>query len=188
MGAKVLSLMDELASKIVAEGEAEAKAYEEYLQWCQSAVQDTGFAIETATKEKGELEAKITELTAEIDEAGTKTEDLAAAIASNEADLKAATVIREKEYADFVKSEKELVEVVAALEKAISILEKEAAKNPASFAQVYNKKVQNILQSLSLVADAAAFSVADTKRLLALAQVDENSDEEFGAPAAAAYK
>merc|ERR1712079_516015 len=87
-----------------------------------------------------------------------------------------------------VKSEKELVEVVAALEKAISILEKEAAKNPASFAQVYNKKVQNILQSLSLVADAAAFSVADTKRLLALAQVDENSDEEFGAPAAAAYK
>merc|ERR1712079_739527 len=87
-----------------------------------------------------------------------------------------------------VKSEKELVEVVAALEKAISILEKEAAKNPASFAQVYNKKVQNILQSLSLVADAAAFSVVDRRRLLALAQVDENSDEEFGAPAAAAYK
>merc|ERR1712079_516972 len=99
MGAKVLSLMDELASKIVAEGEAEAKAYEEYLQWCQSAVQDTGFAIETATKEKGELEAKITELSAEIDEAGTKTEDLAAAIATNEADLKAATAVREKENA-----------------------------------------------------------------------------------------
>merc|ERR1712156_238606 len=117
-------LIDALSAKIVMEGEAEQKAYDEYLQWCQSAVQDAGFAIETATKEKGELEAKITELSAEIDEAGTKTEDLAAAIASNEADLKAATVIREKEYADFVKSEKELVEVVAALEKAISILEK----------------------------------------------------------------
>merc|ERR1719325_493723 len=158
----------------------------EYLNWCQNAVQEAGMAIETATKEKGELEAKITELTAEIDEAGTKTEDLAAAIASNEADLKAATAIREKEYADFVKSEKELTEVVGALEKAISILEKEAAKNPASFAQVYNKKVRNILQSLSLVADAAAFSVADTQRLLALAQVDQS--DEFGAPAAAAYK
>merc|ERR1719400_1591764 len=179
--------MDELKTKIISEGEAEQKAYEEYLQWCQNAVQEAGMAIETATKEKGELEAKITELTAEIDEAGTKTEDLAAAIASNEGDLKSATAIREKEYAEFVKSEKELMEVTSALERAISILEKESAKNPASFAQVYNSKVQNILQSLSLVADAAAFSVNDRQRLLALAQTDEG-DEEFGAPVAAAYK
>jgi len=185
--AKVLDLMDELRAKIIAEGEAEEKAYQEYLNWCQNAVQDAGMAIETATKEKGELEAKITELSAEIEEAGTKTEDLAAAIASNEADLKSATAIREKEYADFVKSEKELMEVISALERAIAILEKEMAKNPASFAQVYNKNVNNILQSLSLVADAAAFSVEDRGRLLALAQTDQG-DDEFGAPAAATYK
>jgi len=185
--AKVLDLMDELKAKIIKEGEVEAKAYDEYLQWCQSAVQDTGFAIETATKEKGELEAKITELTAEISEAGSKTEDLAAAIATNEGDLKAATAIREKELADFLKSDKELMEVISALERAISILEKEMAKNPASFAQVYNTNVKNILHSLSLVADAAAFSVDDRQRLLNLAQTDQG-DEEFGAPAAAAYK
>jgi len=184
--AKVLDLMDELKAKIVKEGEVEAKAYDEYLQWCQSAVQDTGFAIETATKEKGELEAKITELSAEIGEAGSKTEDLASAIATNEGDLKSATAIREKELADFLKSEKELMEVISALERAISILEKEMAKNPASFAQMYNTQVKNILQSLSLVADAAAFSVDDRQRLLALAQTDQG-DEEF-APAAAAYK
>jgi len=184
--AKVLDLMDDLKAKIIAEGEAEAKSYDEYLQWCQNSVQESGFAKETATKEKGELEAKITELTAEIEESGAKTEDLASAIASNEGDLKAATAIREKEYAEFVKGEKELMEVVAALEKAISILEKEMAKNPASFAQVYNNKVKNILQSLSLVADAAAFTVADRQRLLALAQTDQA--DEFEAPAAAAYK
>jgi len=184
--AKVLDLMDDLKAKIIAEGEAEAKAYDEYLQWCQNSVQESGFAIETATKEKGELEAKITELTAEIEESGAKTEDLASAIASNEGDLTAATAIREKEYAEFVKGEKELMEVVAALEKAISILEKEMAKNPASFAQVYNNKVKDILQSLSLVADAAAFTVADRQRLLALAQTDQA--DAFEAPAAAAYK
>jgi len=184
--AKVLDLMDDLKAKIIAEGEAEAKSYDEYLQWCQNSVQESGFAKETATKEKGELEAKITELTAEIEESGAKTEDLASAIASNEGDLKAATAIREKEYAEFMKGEKELMEVVAALEKAISILEKEMAKNPASFAQVYNNKVKNILQSLSLVADAAAFTVADRQRLLALAQTDQA--DEFEAPAAAAYK
>mmetsp|Transcript_91036 Transcript_91036/g.181007 ORF Transcript_91036/g.181007 Transcript_91036/m.181007 type:complete len:567 (+) Transcript_91036:52-1752(+) len=185
--AKVLNLMEELKAKIIKEGEAEAKAYDEYLQWCQSAVQDTGFAIETATKEKGELEAKIMELSAAISAAGSKTEDLASAIATNENDLKSATSIRETELADFASSEKELMEVISAIDRAISILEKEMAKNPASFAQVYNTKVKNLLQSLSLVADAAGFSVADRKRLIALAQTDQG-DEEFGAPAVASYK
>jgi len=185
--AKVLNLMEELKAKIIKEGEVEAKAYDEYLQWCQNAVQDTGFAIETATKEKAELEAKITQLSAAINEAGSKTEDLASAIATNEGDLKSATAIRETELADFVKSEKELMEVISAIERAISILEKEMAKNPASFAQVYSTNVKNILQSLSLVADAAGFSVDDRQRLIALAQTDQG-DEEFGAPAVASYK
>merc|ERR1712156_558079 len=75
----------------------------------------------------------------------------------------------------------------SALERAISILEREYAKNPASFAQVYSTKVQNILHSLSLVADAAAFSVVDKQRLLVLAQTDQG-DDMMGAPAATVYK
>merc|ERR1712062_687322 len=101
--AKVLDLIDELSAKIVKEGEAEQKAYDEYLQWCQNAVQETGFAIETATKEKGELEAKLVELAAEIEASSSKVEDLAAAIATNDADLSSASAIREKEAADFAK-------------------------------------------------------------------------------------
>jgi peptidoglycan hydrolase CwlO-like protein len=186
---KVLDLMTELAAKIVKEGEDEAKAYEEYVKWCQGAVQNTGFAIETATKEKGELEAKITELSSEIDAAGSKIEDLAAAISTNEADMKSAAAIRTKELADFLANEKELMEVIIALDRAIAILGKEMEKNPASFAQTFNNKVQSVLQSLSLVADAAAFSVVDRKRLLALAQSQtDQGEDEFGAPAAATYK
>merc|ERR1712045_295498 len=78
-------------------------------------------------------------------------------------------------------------EVVSALERAISILETEYAKNPASFAQVYSTKVENIIHSLSLVADAAAFSVTDKQRLIAMAQT-EQGDDMTGAPAAAVYK
>jgi len=185
--AKVLDLVDELSAKIVKEGEVEQKAYDEYLQWCQNAVQETGFAIETATKEKGELEAKLVEFGSEIEASSSKIEDLAAAIATNDADLSSATSIRAKEAAEFAKNEKELMEVLSELERAISILEKEYAKNPASFAQVYSAKVENILQSLSLVADAAAFSVADKQRLLVLAQTDQG-DEMMGAPAATVFK
>merc|ERR1719492_718230 len=57
----------------------------------------------------------------------------------------------------------------------------------SSLAQVYSTKVANIIHSLSLVADAAAFSVADKQRLLVLAQTDQ-SDDMTGAPAAAVYK
>jgi len=185
--AKVLDLIDALSAKIVKEGEAEQKAYDEYLQWCQNAVQETGFAIQTATKEKGELEAKLVEVAAEIEVSSSKIEDLAAAIATNDADLSSATAIREKEAAEFAKNEKELMEVLSALERAISILEKEYAKNPASFAQVYSTNVQNIIHSLSLVADAAAFSVADKQRLMVLAQTDQG-EEMMGAPAATVYK
>jgi len=186
---KVIDLLNELSAKIVKEGEDEAKAYEEYVQWCQSAVQETGFAIQSATKEKGELEAKITELSSEIDAAGTKIEELASTISTNEADMKSAAEIRAKELTEFLASEKELMEVISAIDRAISILGKEAEKNPASFAQTFNTKVQTVLQSLSLVADAAAFSVTDRKSLLALAQSqNDQGEDEFGAPAAAAYK
>jgi len=95
--------------------------------------------------------------------------------------------IRDKEAEEFAKNEKELMEVLSALERAISILEKEYAKNPGSFAQVYSAQTGNILQSLSLVADAAAFSVADKQRLLMLAQTDQG-DELMAAPAATVYK
>lgn len=184
--AKVLDLLDVLQGKVVKEGEVTEEAYHEYLQWCRNSVKDSGFAIESATKEKSELEAKIFELTAEIEECGSKTEELAAAIASNEGDLKSATTIRDKELAEFIKSEKELMEIVTALERAIMMLEKEMQKSPASFAQTYgNQKVPTVLQSLSLVTQAAAFSVNDEQTLLALAQAD---DEDLGAPAAAAYK
>ena len=186
---KVIDLMAELSAKIQKEGEDAAQAYDAYVQWCQNAVQDTGFTIKSATKEKGELKAKITELSSEIDGAGSKIEELASTISTNEADMKSAAEIRAKEVTEFLASEKELMEVISAIDRAISILGKEAEKNPASFAQTFNGKVQTVLQSLSLVADAAAFSVTDRKSLLALAQSqNDQGEDEFGAPAAAAYK
>ena len=151
-------------------------------------MQDTGFTIKSATKEKGELKAKITELSSEIDGAGSKIEELASTISTNEADMKSVAEIRAKEVTEFLACEKGLMEVISAIDRAISILGKEAEKNPASFAQTFNGKVQTVLQSLSLVADAAAFSVTDRKSLLALAQSqNDQGEDEFGAPAAA-YK
>merc|ERR1719258_769625 len=65
-----------------------------------------------------------------------KVEDLTSAIATDEADLKAATGVRGKEAADFAAAESELVDGVNFLAKAIGYLEREREKGNLGLAQI----------------------------------------------------
>merc|ERR1711957_503991 len=86
-------------------------------------------------------------------------------------------------------SEKELMDALSALSRAVGILEKEMAKNPAAFAQLPMTSLEGTLHALSVVLDAAAFPSIDQKKLVALAQTQQSDEDEApGAPAAATYK
>mmetsp|Transcript_8163 Transcript_8163/g.22571 ORF Transcript_8163/g.22571 Transcript_8163/m.22571 type:complete len:713 (+) Transcript_8163:57-2195(+) len=188
---KVIDLIDELAAKVTADGEVEAKAYAEYIEWCDDASHNAQFAVDDATKAKAKLEAKIGELTSDISVADSKIGELAGAIATGETDLKNAALIREKEAADFAEGEKELVDGVETLGHAIGVLEKEMAKNPAALAQVDTTQADKTLQALSVVLDAASFAGTDKRKLQSLLQAQqETADDDAapGAPAAATYK
>jgi len=189
---KVYDLMDELVAKINAEGEAEAKAYKEYFDWCDDMSKNAGFEIKTAEAKKEKLEAQIGNLASSITVSVSKIEDLAAAIAADDAELKNATGIRKKENAEFTKNEAELMDCLDTLERAISILSKEMAKNPAALAQIDTSSTERLVQTLGAVIDAAGFAGADKTRLVTLIQSQQGSqsddDQEPGAPAAAAYK
>jgi hypothetical protein len=185
---EVMSLMDTLTAKVTAEGEAEAKAYKEFFEWCDDASKNFGFAITTATAKKEKLEAVISKATDDSEASAGKIEELAASIAQDEADLKSANEIREKEAADFSAEEAELVSILSALTRAIGIIEKDMAKNPAAFAQVDSSSLGSLLKSLASVVDAASFSIADRKRLQAFVQQNADDDDDAGAPAAAIYK
>merc|ERR1711920_873619 len=116
---------------------------------------------------------------------------LASDIATAGSELKDATAVRGKESADFVASEGELVESIDALGRAISILDKEMAKNPAAFAQIDPKNMNGALQAFRTILDAAALSGSDQQKLTALIQSqqgDDADDDELSSPAAAAYK
>jgi len=184
---KVYELMNALEAKIVAEGEAEAKAFKEFFEWCDSASQNINFEIKTSKAQKEKLEAKIGQLTSDIEVGESKIEELAAAISTNEGELKEATAIRTKEAADFAVAEKELVETVDTLDRAVSIISTEMAKNSAALTQIDTSSMTNLLQSLSVVVDAAGFSNSDQKKLLALVQAKDD-DSDTGAPAAATFK
>ena len=189
--AAVLTLMDECTAKITADGEAEAKAYAEYVEWCDDVASNTQFEIKTSAAEKDKLGAKIGQLTADIEVATSKIEDLTGSIATAESELANATSIRGKESADFAVGEGELVDTVDTLGRAIGIIERESAKNSAALAQIDTTNMASLTQALSAVIDAAAFTTSDRKKLTALVQSrqsDDDDDSEYGAPAAASYK
>lgn len=186
----VISLMDELSAKITAEGEKEAKAYKEYVEWCDNAAANVNYEIKTAKSKKEELSAAIAKNSDDIASSVSKIEDLAAAITADGTELKEATSVRDKEAADFSASEAELVDSVDTLGRAITIIGREMSKNPALVQQVESGDMGKLLKSLSAVIDAAAFSVSDREHLVAMVQSRQSAgdEEDSDAPAPAAYK
>jgi len=191
---KTIELLDSLAAKISAQGEAEAKAYKEYVEWCDDASSNLAYEIKTGTAKKEELGATISKATADIGASDDHIEELAGSISADERELKEASQVRAKEAADFAASEAELVDAIDTLDRAVMVLEKEMKKNPAALAQVnVASNMNSLLKSLSVVIDAAAFPVTDQRKLAALVQArqgggDSEDDDDFGAPAAAVYK
>jgi len=186
---KVFDLMSALEAKITKEGESEAKAFKEFFQWCDEASQNINNEIKTGKSTQEKLEAKIGELTSDIDVCDSEVEKLSGAISTNEGELNDATNIRNKESSDFAASEKELVETVDTLDRAVSIISTEMAKNPAALAQIDTRSMSSLLQSLTVVVDAAGFSTSDRQKLVALVQAKQgDEDSEMGAPASATYK
>merc|ERR1719478_1868006 len=186
---KVISMIGDLESKIIGEGKDAQKVYDEFSEFCEDRSRQLGFEIKEGKAGVKDLEAAIENEAATAASLNAKIEELSAAIATDEADLKAATDIRNKERAAFEAEEKELMDVIGTLERAIGILEKELAKSGASMMQL--QSARNVAQALAVMVEATSLSSADAKKLTALLQSSETSEDSsdaLGAPAAAVYK
>jgi len=187
---KVIEMVSDLQAKIIKEGEDAQKVYAEFSEWCEDQSKDLHFEIKTAKAEVEDLKATIDQAKADIGAADAKIEELSGSIATDEADLKAATEIREKEHADFAAEETDLVDTVDTLERAIGIIEREMAKNPALL-QTQVKSTQNLVAALKSLVEASAINSQDAGKLTALVQnqqESEDGDDMMGAPDPAAYK
>merc|ERR1719498_2357843 len=184
---QVLTMLSDLEVKILGEGKDAQKVYDEFAEFCEERSRNVGFEIKTGTAEVQDLNAAIEKETATSTSLTAKIEELSSAIATDEADLKAATEIRAKEKAAFEGEEKELVDVIGTLERAIGILEKEMSKSGASMMQL--KSASTVAQALSVMVQASSLSTADASKLTALVQSSEQEgDEELGAPAGTVFK
>jgi chromosome segregation ATPase len=189
---QVIQLMDSLTAKITAEGEAEAKAFKEYTEFCDNAAANTRYEIQTGESKKSELDAAISKANADIAASSAKIDDLSGAIATDQQELHDATTVRTKEEATFVSSEKELMDGIDTLDRAINILQREMSKNPAALAQIDTRNINTMLSSLNAVMEAASFTSQDQRKLVALVQAHQESAEDAddlqpGAPAGTVY-
>jgi hypothetical protein len=189
---KVIEMMSELQQKIIKEGEAAQKIYDEFAEWCEEESKNLQFEIKTGKAQAEELTATIDQAVSDIKAGEEKIEELAAKISQAEADLKAATEIRDKEHSDFLAEEADLVDTVDALERAIGILEREMAKTGgAAFLQL--KNADSVVAALKVLVESASISTSDASRLTAFLQNQQESGDneyaaELGAPDPAAYK
>merc|ERR1719199_2085202 len=186
---KVIQMLSELEAKVIGEGKDAQKAYDEYAEFCEDKSRQLGFEIKTGKANVEELTATIEEETSAIAALETQIEDLSNDIKTDEADLAAATKVRNKEAADFAVEEKELTEVLSMLERATAILTREMAKT-GGVAMMQLKTATSLTDALAVMVQASALSSADASRLTALVQT-QNSDgdeQEPGAPAAAVYE
>merc|ERR1719504_93567 len=99
---KVIEMMSELQQKIIKEGEAAQKVYDEFAEWCEEESKNLQFEIKTGKAQAEELTSTIEKAVSDIKANEEKIAELAEKIATAEADLKAATEIRDKENGDFL--------------------------------------------------------------------------------------
>jgi chromosome segregation ATPase len=142
--AKVIDLLDELTGKVNGDLAAEEMMMEEYSKWCDSESNEKEDAITTNKRTIGDLEAEIADASARISELSTEVEELAGKISSAETELSDATKLRKDEKATFDGSEKEMVETIDGLERAIVVLK----RGQTSFLQ---QRDRNELKELTAV-------------------------------------
>merc|ERR1719199_1774043 len=184
---KVLQMVGDLQGKIVGEGKAAQKVYDEFSEFCEDRSREVSFEIKSGKQAVKESSAAIEKETATSASLNAKIEELSGAISVDQSDLQSATEIRDKENAAFVAEEKELMDVLNTLERAIGILEKELNKGGASMMQL--QSATNVVEALAVMVQATSLSQADANQLTALMQTTQQSeDDSMGAPAAAVYK
>jgi hypothetical protein len=199
--AKIITLLTDLQGKVIAIGEGEKKNYNAYVEWCDATARETQFSIKDGQAKQETLEAAIEKSSSDANENTVQIQELSGSISTDEADLKAATLLREKERSDFEATDKELVEAVETLARARRVLEKELDKAGIASASFLSKPTQGMklfTAALKELANSAEviISLDDRSKLDALLQEvqggdssGEDSDEQpSGAPEAAVYK
>jgi len=163
---KVIVLMEKLKEQCAAEGQAEAKVYDETACFCKQEADDKHYNIGKCDKEIKDLTSKIEVLDAEISDLNAEVQSLIEKKEELETKQVEDNEIRKKEFDMYSKEAADLAETIKRVEGAIEALE--SSKEGMEGAKL------NLAQLKEAVSRATTF---DPKRLQALLSTLNNEEE-----------
>jgi len=119
---KVVKLLQEMLDDSEADGLEDRDLFAKYKCYCDTNTLEKTKSIEELTEQIATLEGDIERLTASTAKLSTESAILQKEMQTNEAGRDSATSIREKENEDFVASEKDMVDAVDQMKRAIETL------------------------------------------------------------------
>merc|ERR1719243_502425 len=135
----VITLLKDMLKQLQKEAEEDEDIYDKIACWCETNDKEKTKAIKDAEEKIDILTSKIEEMTARSAQLATEIKNLEKEIAKHQDSLDKATAIREKELAEFNAEEKDLLESIAALKAAITVLSKH---HGGSLLQVQESQLQ----------------------------------------------
>jgi hypothetical protein len=177
---KVLQLIDEFTAKVTGEFEETKKVFEDFAKSCDDDSSEKTYAIKNSKEQIEDLAATITDSQAGIETETSKISDVSGTISETEKELSDVNQLREKEHADFLSAEKELLDTVDSLAGAQEQLKKSLAliqSNGGSVNEQDKQGVDAIAQSLGQIAEAAFVTTQQRGKIQAFFQEKEDADD-----------
>jgi hypothetical protein len=121
---KVITLLKDMLKQLEKEAETDEEIYDKMACWCETNDREKTKAIKDAEARIADLTTQIEEYTALSARLGAEIKNLEKEVAENQEALDQATAIRQKQLAEFNAEEKDLLESISALKAAVTVLSK----------------------------------------------------------------
>lgn len=168
---KVIQLLTELKGKVQSDLENEAKAMKEYAEFCDDEITEKGFSIKTAASDIERFQAVIEESASKITEYESVIADSGSAVAKKQGELASAKSVRKAENDDFRAAEKELVDSIDMLSRAVVVL-----KRGLSLVQgggKGNAEINNVVKALSAIVESSWVDPKQASKVKAFLEADD---------------
>lgn len=167
---KVIELLDDCKGKVAKDLAAEAAVMEEYVTFCDDEAKEKGYAIETASREIGELTADIEDAKATILAKTDEISTLGSVLGAKDKELADAQGVRSAKNAEFVAAEKELVKSVDECSRAVVALEKGMAFLQGGKKRQAKKELKAVQMAITSVVAAISIDTESTRKLKSFLQ------------------
>eukprot|EP00930_Biecheleria_cincta_P006650 TRINITY_DN1076_c0_g1_i3.p1 TRINITY_DN1076_c0_g1~~TRINITY_DN1076_c0_g1_i3.p1 ORF type:complete len:732 (-),score=219.72 TRINITY_DN1076_c0_g1_i3:248-2443(-) len=153
---KAVKLLEGLQVKVAEAEKLDQQTFAKYQGWCQKVSQTTQSHLTTNQQKQEALSADIAKAAVDMSGASAHLSEIAQYSSADEADLKASTLLRQKESADFKSFELELVEGLQTTQVAAEKLQQDIAAGSPAPLGAFLQKTQKPSKAMKAFSDVMA--------------------------------